>query len=145
MLEVARTIRYIHSLDVALWSACIQSVGDLSHFQRVLLQPFIYQELFFLDSNFRVKFEFTGLFTWWQREASIYGHEYDYLTDYTYESNISAFGHLFHEVCFKGRGENLSNRLVDDALQLINRCRAKDPKSRPTMKDVVTEMETWNL
>ncbi|KIL70928.1 hypothetical protein M378DRAFT_155877 [Amanita muscaria Koide BX008] len=34
MLEVARTIRYIHSMDVAaLHSATIQSVGDLSRFR----------------------------------------------------------------------------------------------------------------
>ncbi|KIL67190.1 hypothetical protein M378DRAFT_296449 [Amanita muscaria Koide BX008] len=114
-------------MDVALNSKCITS------------------EYFFLNSNLRAKFQFTGLFAWWVSEASNYGHEYDYLTDYMYESNISAFGRLFHEVCFKGGQKIVSNRLVEDARQLIKRCRAKDPESRPTMKDVVTEMEAWNL
>ncbi|KIL59135.1 hypothetical protein M378DRAFT_15007, partial [Amanita muscaria Koide BX008] len=59
-----------------------------------------------------------------------------------YESNISAFASLFQEVCFGGHNENLPNLLVEPAMQLIKRCHAKD---RPTMKDVVKEMETWNL
>ena len=49
-------------------------------------------------------------------------------------------------MCFQGRNENLSNRLVEDARQLIERCRVKDPeRPEPTMKDVVKEMETWDL
>ncbi|KAM6499339.1 hypothetical protein JOM56_004847 [Amanita muscaria] len=128
ILEVARTIRYIHSMDVALLSDRIQS------------------EYFFLNSNLRAKFEFIGLFTWWVREASIYGHESSrILAVCTYESNTSAFGLLFHEVCFGGRNETPSNPLAQDARQLIERCRANDPESQPIMEDIVKEMETWNL
>ncbi|KIL56149.1 hypothetical protein M378DRAFT_172959, partial [Amanita muscaria Koide BX008] len=115
-------------MDIALFSDCIKS------------------KYFFLNSNLRAKFEFIGLFAWWSREALIYGHENEYLfTECTYESNISAFADLFHSVCFDGRNEKPSNRLVKYARQLIKRCRAKNLKSRPTMKEVVTEMETWNL
>ncbi|KIL61761.1 hypothetical protein M378DRAFT_166556, partial [Amanita muscaria Koide BX008] len=127
ILEVARIIRYIHSMDVALDSVRIKS------------------RYFFLNSNLRAKFEFTGLFAWWVREALIYGHESARLTDYTYESNISAFASLFSEVRFHGPKENLPDRLVEDAKQLIERCRAEYPASQPTMEDVVKEMETWDL
>ncbi|KIL59143.1 hypothetical protein M378DRAFT_275298 [Amanita muscaria Koide BX008] len=115
---------------------------------------FIDKKYFFLNSNLRAKFEFIGLFAWWVREALIYGHEeYRILAGCTYESNTSAFARLFHSVCFEGCNANLSNRLVkdasnrliNDAMQLIERCRAKDSKSRPTMEDVVQEMETWGL
>ncbi|KAM6499292.1 hypothetical protein JOM56_004800 [Amanita muscaria] len=79
-------------------------------------------------------------------EASIYGYEDKYrLALCTYEGNISTFANLFDKVCFRGHNENTPNHLVDDASQLIKRCRAKDPKSQPTMDDVVKEMETWNL
>ncbi|KIL56546.1 hypothetical protein M378DRAFT_466377 [Amanita muscaria Koide BX008] len=114
-------------MDVALDSDCIKS------------------ESFFLNSNLCAKFEFIGLFAWWVREASIYRHEYAFLTDYTYESNITAFARLFHQVCFGGHNANLSNRLVEDAREIIERCRGKDPESQPTMEDVVKEMETWDL
>ncbi|KAM6499341.1 hypothetical protein JOM56_004849 [Amanita muscaria] len=127
MLEIGRTVRYIHSMDIALYS-------DYK------------SEYIFLDSNLHAKFMFRGLFAWWSREASIYGHERKHLfTECTYEANISAFADLFDKVCFDGHSENAPSQLVDDARQLIERCRAKDPKSRPTMEDVVKEMETWNL
>jgi hypothetical protein len=48
-------------------------------------------------------------------------------------------------VCFEGHNENLSNRLVEDGMQLIERCGAGDPESQPTMEDVVKEMETLDL
>ncbi|KIL59140.1 hypothetical protein M378DRAFT_169646 [Amanita muscaria Koide BX008] len=81
ILEVARTIRYIHSMDVALFSGCVES------------------KYFFLDSNLSAKFEFIGLFAWWVTEASIYCHEeYSILVGCTYESNTSAFARLFQSV-----------------------------------------------
>ncbi|KIL60403.1 hypothetical protein M378DRAFT_168132 [Amanita muscaria Koide BX008] len=127
MLEIARVIRYIHSMDIALY--CSDSTSE-----------------YFLDSNLRVKIMFRGLFVWWSMEASIYGHDDEPLfTECTFEANISAFAKLFDKVCVCDHNENLSDRLVEGARQLINRCRAEDLKSRPTMQDVVMEMETWNL
>ncbi|KIL60410.1 hypothetical protein M378DRAFT_168146 [Amanita muscaria Koide BX008] len=130
MLEIARSIRYIHSMDIALYS------NDMTS-----------RKGFFLDSNLRAKFMFRGLFAWWSREVSIHSQENNRLfTECTYEANISAFSNLFDEVCFGGHNEDTPNHgLVEDTRQLIERCRAADPKRRPTMEDVVKEMETWNL
>ncbi|KIL57938.1 hypothetical protein M378DRAFT_356572 [Amanita muscaria Koide BX008] len=86
---------------------------------------------------------FQGLFAWWSREASSYGHER--FIPCTYGANVSAFANLFDKVCFAGYNGRRSDRLVKDASQLIERCRSEDPKSRPTMEDVVKEMETWSL
>jgi hypothetical protein len=33
----------------------------------------------------------------------------------------------------------------DDVWSLIQRCCAEDPKSRPAMDEIVTEMESWNF
>ncbi|KIL67194.1 hypothetical protein M378DRAFT_296532 [Amanita muscaria Koide BX008] len=111
-------------MDVALFSDCIKTHVCLT-------------------SNLHAKIEFSGVFAWRVREVSTGGHKADALAKCTYESNISAFGSLFHAVCFNGPYKNLSSRLVEDALQLIYRCRAKE--DQPTMADVVTEMETWDL
>ncbi|KIL57941.1 hypothetical protein M378DRAFT_15901 [Amanita muscaria Koide BX008] len=128
MLEIARCIRYIHSMDIALYSYDMRS------------------EYFFLDSNLSAKFMFQGLFVWWSREASIYDHENKgFLSECTYRANISAFANLFDEVCFNAHNEKRSNRIVKHARQLIERCRVQYPKRRPTMEGVVEEMETWNL
>ncbi|KIL63733.1 hypothetical protein M378DRAFT_656575 [Amanita muscaria Koide BX008] len=131
MLEVARTIRYIHSMDIVLYSHFIRS-GHL-----------------FLDSNLRTKILFFGLFAWWHREASIYGYEDSgLLGECTYESNIFAFGKLFRLVCFEDGNSVIKQYFLPNhvnARRLIGRCHAKDLKSRPTMEDVVKEMETWNF
>ncbi|KIL60402.1 hypothetical protein M378DRAFT_168130 [Amanita muscaria Koide BX008] len=83
MLEIARSIRYIHSIDIALYS------DDIN----------IASKYLFLDSNLRAKFMFRGLFSWWSREASIYGHEdNDLLAKCTYDANISAFADLFDKI-----------------------------------------------
>ncbi|KIL63744.1 hypothetical protein M378DRAFT_164198 [Amanita muscaria Koide BX008] len=103
----------------------------------------IQSNCFVLDSNLRVKIVFRGPFAWQIRENSI-GSSMA-VSDFKHESNISAFADLFHKVYFDGDNENLPNRLVEDAIQLIGRCRVKDLKSRPTMENVVKEMETWNL
>ncbi|KAM6491621.1 hypothetical protein JOM56_013013 [Amanita muscaria] len=128
MLEIARIIRYIHSMDIALLA--------------------IDSGVFVLDSNLRAKILFGGLFTWWGSEARTYGHE-DTCSLQKYESNISDFAVLFRSVCFDGDNANIppnnDNGPVKDARKLIKRCRAKDRKSRPTMEDVVKKMETWDL
>ncbi|KIL58351.1 hypothetical protein M378DRAFT_319430 [Amanita muscaria Koide BX008] len=128
MLEVARTIRYIHSMDIVLDSG------------------FIELDFIYLDSNRRAKVTFIGSFAWWSKEASMYSYEDD-LSGFTYESNISAFGGLFHSVCFDGDDENVPpnniNGPVEDVKTLIERC--QDAKSRLTMEVVVKEMETWDL
>ncbi|KIL60384.1 hypothetical protein M378DRAFT_919205 [Amanita muscaria Koide BX008] len=126
MLEIARIIRYIHFMNIALSSNVINTESIVV----------------FLDSNLRAKIMFQGLFAWWSREASSYGHER--FIPCTYEANVSAFANLFDKVNSR-HNEKQSNRLFKDARQLIERCRAEDPKSRPTMEDVVKEMETWSL
>ncbi|KIL57329.1 hypothetical protein M378DRAFT_395786 [Amanita muscaria Koide BX008] len=131
MLEIVRTIRYIHSMGVVLHSRVLKI------------------EYFTLDSDFHAKILFTGYFAWWVREA-VYDDELSLLVaNCTYPSNISAFAELFHEVCFGDENTLkqylLPSRVKEDSRQLIERCRALDWKSRPTMKDVVKEMETWKL
>ncbi|KIL59235.1 hypothetical protein M378DRAFT_1013703 [Amanita muscaria Koide BX008] len=89
---------------------------------------------------------FYGYFAWQVREKLTYDHEESrYLADYTPKSNISAFADLFRSVCFDGYNDNHPNHLVKDAKKLIKQCRAKNLKSRPTMENVVKEMETWHL
>ncbi|KIL65365.1 hypothetical protein M378DRAFT_10768 [Amanita muscaria Koide BX008] len=86
---------------------------------------------------------FHGYFAWQVREELLFKE--DFLAEFTPESNIAAFAKLFLSVCFDDNNESLPHHLVKDARQLIERCRAEDPKSRPTMENVVKEMETWNL
>ncbi|KIL58832.1 hypothetical protein M378DRAFT_170104 [Amanita muscaria Koide BX008] len=81
MVEVARTIRYIHSMDIILDTDFIQSVS-----------------FFYLDSNLRAKVRFIGSFARLSKEASMYYHEYHRFSGLTYEDNISAFGLLFDSV-----------------------------------------------
>ncbi|KAM6499257.1 hypothetical protein JOM56_004765 [Amanita muscaria] len=131
MLEIAKIIQYIHSMGITLDSNAIQS------------------ECFSLDSNLRPRIRFSGAFAWWVRDASIYDHEaFEDLELLTNASSISAFASLFHKVCFQG-GDTLKQRLPmglhKDARQLILRCSAKDWESRPTMDQVVKEMEKWDL
>ncbi|KAM6499590.1 hypothetical protein JOM56_005098 [Amanita muscaria] len=128
MLEIARTIRYVHSMKV------VTALGS----------TVIHSRYFALDSDLRARIMFRGAFAWQIREKLILSSK-RVAADFTYESNISAFAHLFYEVCFRRHKKNRPNRLVEDATQLIKRCRAEDPKSRPTMEDVVKEMETWDL
>ncbi|KIL58858.1 hypothetical protein M378DRAFT_170138 [Amanita muscaria Koide BX008] len=53
---------------------------------------------------------------------------------------------VFVGVCFDNENIPLNvNGPVEDARKLIEHCRAEDVKSRPTMEDVVKEMETWDL
>ncbi|KAM6499298.1 hypothetical protein JOM56_004806 [Amanita muscaria] len=144
MLEIAKSIRYIHSMDIILYSSDfkIASVGCLLHLMSVQ-QPFIWQEYLFLGSDLRAKIMFEGVFAWWSMEALIYDYEdKDLLAECTYEASISAFANLFDKVCFDGHNENTPKRLVNSARQLIKRCRGK---RRPTMEDIVKEMETWKL
>jgi len=60
--------------------------------------------------------------------------------------NVGTFGELFHEIYFdERRGETGSRpskpKIHDSAWELIQRCCAKG--SRPTMDEVVEEMEGW--
>jgi len=38
-----------------------------------------------------------------------------------------------------------SPEIRDDVWNLIQRCCAEDPKSRPAMDEIVEEMESWNF
>ncbi|KIL59238.1 hypothetical protein M378DRAFT_1013927 [Amanita muscaria Koide BX008] len=121
MLEVARTIRYIHSVkDVAVLSSGVIDPRFIT-----------------LDSDLRAKVMFSGYFTW---QKSVFG--LDNLAAFTSESNIAAFGFLFQKVCFRGDDPK---HLVEDVRRLIEGCCAKGPKSRPSIETVVKEMETWDL
>jgi hypothetical protein len=89
----------IPSLHGRLTALRLYSISkEFISFSMSLPQPRIYQNQFFLDAKLRAKSEFIGFFAWWPMEASIYGHESTYLTEDTYESNISAFARLFQEV-----------------------------------------------
>ncbi|KIL55020.1 hypothetical protein M378DRAFT_173912 [Amanita muscaria Koide BX008] len=109
----------------------------------------------FLDSEFHARFRFRGLTEHYVNVAPNMFLERDFLSR---EANVSLFGCVFYEMCFdvnisyRDRLDNNSNAVAkrpsrpeirDDEWQLIQRCCAKQRKSRPTIDEVVREMETW--
>ncbi|KIL65367.1 hypothetical protein M378DRAFT_161980 [Amanita muscaria Koide BX008] len=125
MLEVVRIIRYTHSIGT-------------------LFSPVIQSTYIGLDSDLRAKISYRGLFAWQVRENLIFYSE-NFMADFEYESTIAAFAELFQKVCFDDDHEKLPKHLVEDARRLMERCCAEDPKSRPTVENIVQEMELWNI
>ncbi|KIL61220.1 hypothetical protein M378DRAFT_864275 [Amanita muscaria Koide BX008] len=123
MLEVAKSIQYFHSMD----------------------------------SEFHARFRFLGLTA---RYVTLTPH-FDIGPYYlSYEANVFLFGCLFYEICFDVKighddrvdynSDAVAKRpsrpeIRDDEWQLIQRCCAREPKSRPTMDDIVREMEAWDI
>ncbi|KIL62505.1 hypothetical protein M378DRAFT_761333 [Amanita muscaria Koide BX008] len=76
-----------------------------------------------------------------------------------FEDSVFAFGCFFHKVYFNIKlplfDEKIEERrritverpsspkIPEYAWQLIQRCCAEDPRNRPTIGEVVKEMETW--
>jgi len=82
------------------------------------------------------------------------------MNKHTYESSIFTLGRLFYELYFnirlpfdesaKLKRDTIIKRpsepeIREDAWQLIQRCCAEDPESRPTINEVVQEMESWGI
>ncbi|KIL62423.1 hypothetical protein M378DRAFT_12880 [Amanita muscaria Koide BX008] len=126
MLEVAKAIQYLNSMDVLLDNAF-----DLDNM--------------YLDSKCHVKiFPYGSILP-----STLLSSEE------VHQDNISILGHTFYELYFDVYRPYFkddkcpvrpSDREINDELwQVIQRCCAADPKSRPTIDEVVQEMETWKL
>ncbi|KIL60809.1 hypothetical protein M378DRAFT_167789 [Amanita muscaria Koide BX008] len=138
MLEVAKAVRYFHSIGI-------------------VLHHYVDSDDIFLDSESHARFRFLGLAAEYVNMNALW-----YITPQmsSHEANIFLFGCLFYEMCFDvktsiyDRLQDSRNpvakrpsepKIGDDAWQLIQRCCAKEPKSRPTMDEVVREMEAWDI
>ncbi|KIL70362.1 hypothetical protein M378DRAFT_156487, partial [Amanita muscaria Koide BX008] len=141
MLKIAKAIQYLHSMGVIFQYI----IGDI-----------------FLDSDFRAKLHFRGTTLRYIRETPSSHHMLgsDDKILYSNQTNIFIFGYLFYEMYFD-RDMNLRDRLEfkrdiiaekpsepeisEDAWQLIQRCCAEDPRSRPSINEIVQEMESWKI
>ncbi|KIL60745.1 hypothetical protein M378DRAFT_167708 [Amanita muscaria Koide BX008] len=125
MLKVAKAVRYFHAMGI-------------------VLHHFVDSHEIFLDSEFHARFQFCG-----------FTEHYVFLSR---EANVFLFGCLFYQMCFdvkisfRDRLRSNSNAVAkrsskpeirDDEWQLIQRCCAEEPESRPTIDEVVREMEAW--
>ncbi|KIL58980.1 hypothetical protein M378DRAFT_285779 [Amanita muscaria Koide BX008] len=129
MLAVAKAFQYFHSLGI------------------VLDHHYVSLHCIFLDSKLCASIRSQGTLS-------------DLEERWTFKANIFSFGCFFYETYFnveiKDHDRRKLKRTVivkrpskpkirDDAWQLIQRCCAEDPKSRPTIDEVVQEMESWRL
>ncbi|KAM6496309.1 Protein kinase-like domain containing protein [Amanita muscaria] len=128
MLGVARTIRYLHSMNIVLYFAF--NVDDV-----------------FLDSESRPKIRYLGAASSVLQDNFAKGMV-------CYKNNIFSFGHIFYEVYFGVKSHNnfcrqdtghlaSEPRISMYARDLIQHCCAIDPKSRPTIDEVVKKIERW--
>ncbi|KAM6496427.1 hypothetical protein JOM56_009133 [Amanita muscaria] len=131
MLAVAKAFQYFHSLGIVL---------DHEHLSLGCIV---------LDSKFCVRIRFLRVLS---------DLEERWTSDF--KANIFSFGCFFYETYFKVQINDYHRRefkrsviverpskpkIRDDAWQLIQRCCAEDPNSRPTIDEVVQEMESWKL
>ncbi|KIL57998.1 hypothetical protein M378DRAFT_171127 [Amanita muscaria Koide BX008] len=127
MLELSKSIQYFHSCGIVLCRRTPLFKIDL-------------------DAEFRPKLHISCL--------EVKRNEYEY------ENGVFTFGRLFYEMYFNVRLSHSDstklkrNTIVkrpsepeirEDAWQLIQRCCAEDPESRPTIDEVVQEMESWDV
>ncbi|KIL64562.1 hypothetical protein M378DRAFT_163011 [Amanita muscaria Koide BX008] len=104
----------------------------------------------YVDSDNHVKLQSPGFCP---DNLSKVQFDYGYYDNFTCTSDDSVheFGVLFYEVVFNttiAHPEVVTRRPIwpiipDNVWQLIQRCCAKDPKERPTMVQVVQEMQSW--
>ncbi|KIL61645.1 hypothetical protein M378DRAFT_847082 [Amanita muscaria Koide BX008] len=129
VFEVAKAIQYVHSLDI------------------IITHRFP-KETVFLDSDNHATLNCFSFLPNFLRDGRL-----EYHSDWTLEANIRSFGLLFysvlfnqfnaddHEISFEFRPPE--PKVPDSVWQLIQWCCVKDPKERPTMDQVVQEMESW--
>ncbi|KIL58449.1 hypothetical protein M378DRAFT_170613 [Amanita muscaria Koide BX008] len=126
LLEVAKAIQYIHSL------------GPVLGYE-------FYASDIYLDSDNHVKF----LYPCFRLKDLCKGRvEYDGFGKVTSEDDIRNFGLLVYEVIFSkrsGEARPSEPEIPDNIWELIQWCCASDPKKRPTIDQVVHEMESWIL
>ncbi|KAM6502752.1 hypothetical protein JOM56_002729 [Amanita muscaria] len=130
MLDVARAIQYLHSMNFVPNTTSMQDYVylDLSLRPKIRIAP---QFLYFINTCTRPTSEYRDAFN---------------------------FGYFFYEVLFdmelyryksmEERRRIVVNRpskpeIPEFAWQLIQRCCAEDPTNRLTIDEVVKEMETW--
>lgn len=121
MLEVAKAIQYLDSMDVLL--------TDLN--------------TIYLDSECHVKILPRGFL-----RSSIHPS-----VEEMRHWNIFEFGRTFYELYFdveypdhyKDPERPLEPEISEELWQVIQRCCVGDPKGRPTIDEVVQEMESWKL
>ncbi|KIL58012.1 hypothetical protein M378DRAFT_15871 [Amanita muscaria Koide BX008] len=137
MLEVAKAVRYLHSMGI-------------------LLHNYVHLHDIFLDSEFHARFRFRGLTEHYVNVASNLFLGRDSLSR---EANVFMFGCVFYEMCFDveiGLSDRFNSNAVakrpskpeirDDEWYLIQRCCAKQRKSRPTIDEVgrlTNSLESW--
>ncbi|KIL70498.1 hypothetical protein M378DRAFT_625836 [Amanita muscaria Koide BX008] len=140
MLEVAKAIRYLHSIGTVIDREI--DLGD------VFLDSKLHAKIRSLCSTSRSLTETPGNYL-------LYGYEKRWNS---YETNVFIFGCFFYELYFdctialrwECNNSKVSERpseptIREDAWQLIQQCCAEDRKARPSMNQVVQEMESWNL
>ncbi|KAM6490269.1 hypothetical protein JOM56_014246, partial [Amanita muscaria] len=130
--EVATALQYVHSLGIIFRSDYFLGLDSFVD----------------LDSDNHVQVAFVG-----SSPNGLCKGETDYTNSrkvFTLEDNINLFGDFFYWVLFnKSDGEVTSEmrpkepEIPDNVWQLIQWCCAKDPKGRPTMDQVVQEIESW--
>jgi len=139
MLEVARAVQYIHSLGLVLcW---------------------LPRDYILIDSNFHAKVLGLCMSLQCLSETPL-DHMSLHLPELrTREYNIFRFGCIYYEIYFgvemdpSSKVENRTQvvkrltepEIPDDEWDLIQRCCAEDPKSRPAIDEIVKEMESWSF
>ncbi|KAM6491982.1 hypothetical protein JOM56_012620 [Amanita muscaria] len=125
--EVANAIQYVHSLGIGL-------------------NPYHLEKgVYYLDNHAIVECSSFRPSRLSDRQLE-YGN---YGAEFTLEGNIRSFGLLFYKVLFNYPDEDTIGirpkepEIPDNVWQLIQSCCAEDPKERPTIDQVVHEMESW--
>ncbi|KAM6492878.1 hypothetical protein JOM56_011012 [Amanita muscaria] len=128
IFEVAKAIQYIHSLVIALDYTF--DAADV-----------------YLDSNTRVKFQCPYF-----EPIDVCEGQHGYARIgrvSTLEHDILKFGRLFNQVLLNHKVRNIPDtrpsepEIPDSVWKLMHWCCAEEPEERPTIDQVVQEMESW--